>query len=48
MKYYIILKNKIEIGIGEYYEKPKNDILYKYKEITKEEYDIINKEEYTK
>lgn len=48
MKYYIILKNNVEVGIGIYYEKPKNDTLYKYKEITQEQYDIINKKEYTK
>ena len=47
MKYYILLKNNLEVGVGEYAEKPKNDPIYKYKEITKEQYDIINKKEYT-
>lgn len=50
MKYYTIAKNNEIIGIGNTNDItiPKNDPLYKYKEITKEQYNNFNNKEFKK
>jgi hypothetical protein len=50
MKYYTITKNNQLIGIGttEDVSIPKSDVLYKYKEVTKKEYEILNNKEFKK